>query len=95
MTVSPPSEPQLRYLSDDWLGAADRALGDLAPLDTDLRIGFRIEGGPDGDTTHQLVLGVAAAYGQVDFTGGQAVIGLRIVRILLDGGNLRLQRLAG
>lgn len=47
----------VRYLSDDWLAAADRALGQLKPLETDLRVGVVVTDGPDGERRYRLVLG--------------------------------------
>ncbi|MDH3679090.1 MAG: SCP2 sterol-binding domain-containing protein [Acidimicrobiia bacterium] len=45
------------YLSDRWLAAANAALADLPPLDIELRVGFVVTGGPEGDREHQLILG--------------------------------------
>ncbi len=57
-TTAPSGQPEdLVYLSDAWLAAADAALADLKPLETELRIGFRVGDGTADDTTHQLVLG--------------------------------------
>lgn len=60
----------VRFLSDEWLAAADTAL-------TELRIGggprwgvgYRVVGGPDGTTDHQLLFAdgrVSACRGSVD-----------------------------
>lgn len=47
----------MRYLSDEWLVAADTALRDLPPADTDALIGFCVTGGPSGDRRYALRLG--------------------------------------
>ena len=51
------SRAPIPYLSDPWLSEADTRLADLNPLDEEIRVGFRVTGGPDGDAEHQLVLG--------------------------------------
>lgn len=45
------------YLSDPWLTEANAQLADLTPLEDELRVGFRVTGGPGGNAEHQLVLG--------------------------------------
>jgi hypothetical protein len=47
----------MRYLSDEWLTAADEALSGLQPVENELVVGYRVLGGPDGESSHQLVLG--------------------------------------
>ena len=47
----------LRYLSDEWLARADRALGDLSPVDEEVAVGVTVTGGPDGERRYRLVLG--------------------------------------
>lgn len=61
---------RLRYLSDEWLAAADAAVDGLSPVATDLSVGMEISGGPDGDRGYRLILGpdrvgVAADGGEV------------------------------
>lgn len=51
------SLPPVRYLSDEWLDAADAALRDLPPTDTGALIGFSVTGGPSGDRRYTLRLG--------------------------------------
>ncbi|MGI9617005.1 MAG: hypothetical protein ACR2QO_29080 [Acidimicrobiales bacterium] len=54
------ARPQLKYLSDEWLEAADAALAGQDPLPVRLRVGYRVmDGPPDGASvrSHTLVLG--------------------------------------
>lgn len=50
-------EAVIRYLSDDWLQAADRALESMPPTTEPLALGYRVNDGPDGDRLHRLVFG--------------------------------------
>jgi hypothetical protein len=47
----------VRFLSDEWVAAADDALALLAPVPAPLVVGVTVTGGPDGDRSHRLVLG--------------------------------------
>lgn len=47
----------MRYLSDSWLHAADRALQGLEPVPVSLVVGFLVEGGPDGDRRYSVRFG--------------------------------------
>jgi hypothetical protein len=47
----------LRYLSDRWLDAADRALADLEPIPESLTMGVTVVDGPDGVRSYRLVFG--------------------------------------
>ena len=49
-------EAPLRYLSDEWVAAADAGLADVPPLDTGVRIGFRVREGARSEATHDHVL---------------------------------------
>jgi hypothetical protein len=65
-------EGEMQFLSDEWLAAADEALSDLRPIAAELVVGFRVTGGPAGESAHRLVLGpqrVGARRG----TGGAAL----------------------
>lgn len=47
----------VRYLSKQWLGAADRGLSTLTPISDTVSVGFQVRSGPDGDVAYHLVLG--------------------------------------
>ncbi len=47
----------MRYLSDEWLAEAGRALDALAPCDPGGRVRFDVADGPDGPRHYVLVLG--------------------------------------
>lgn len=47
----------IRFLSDEWVSAADRALSELAAVDGPLVVGYRVTGGPAGDSEHSITLG--------------------------------------
>lgn len=47
----------MRYLSADWIAAADRAVSDLQARSDAAAVGYAVTGGPDGDVSYTVVLG--------------------------------------
>jgi hypothetical protein len=47
----------MRFLSKEWLTAADEAVAELSPVASAVVVGFEVTGGPAGDSAHCLVLG--------------------------------------
>jgi hypothetical protein len=45
------------FLSDAWVAAANRAVSGLAPVSEPLVVGVTVTGDPQGDRSHQLILG--------------------------------------
>ncbi len=48
---------KIRYLSDEWLVAADRQLEALSPVSGPVEVGMTVLDGPDGDRLYRLILG--------------------------------------
>ena len=83
----------LLYLSDEWLAAADRAVAGLPSLPVELVVGYVVTGGPDGDRSHQVVLGPD----RVGFrrSGGTAAVTLTMawpVAVAVHRGELSAQQ---
>lgn len=47
----------MRYLSDEWIDAADAAVAGLTPTAEPFAVSYLISGGPDGDRSYTLTLG--------------------------------------
>lgn len=45
------------YLSDAWLAAANSAVSDLEPLESELIVGMHVVDGPEGDRSYHMTLG--------------------------------------
>ena len=50
-------QDRVGFLSDDWVAAADAALGRLTPVPGPLVVAVTVTGGPHGDRCYRLVLG--------------------------------------
>lgn len=47
----------VRYLSDEWMQRADRALAVLTPIAAPVAVGILVRSGPEGDRGYRLILG--------------------------------------
>ncbi len=47
----------MRYLSDEWLSAADKAISGLTPVTDDVVVGFSVDDGPHGPRRYSVRLG--------------------------------------
>ena len=63
----------MRYLSDEWINAANTALGGLAPSERTLAVSYTVRHGPEGERSYTLDLGTPSVR-----PGADAPVGFRL-----------------
>ena len=64
----------IRYLSSEWLAAANEAVAKLEPTPDDVGVGYQVIGTPDGDIGYTVVLGPD----EVGFAEGTELAGVTL-----------------
>lgn len=47
----------IRFLSDEWLAETNTLLAAITPLDQSVVVGYHVLEGPEGPSTHKMILG--------------------------------------
>lgn len=63
----------MRYLSDEWIDAADRAVRVIEPTAEPFAVSYSVTGGPDGDRAYTVDVGTPSVS-----PGADAAVGLRM-----------------